>query len=270
MPELPEVETTLRGIAPHVTSQKVKRVIVRQPMLRWPVPANLDDTLKNIKFSSASRRGKYLLLEAVTGTLMIHLGMSGKLSVTSSNEPPLKHDHIDIVFKDNTVIRYNDPRRFGSVHWTQQPEEHKLIRNLGPEPLSRAFNAKYLFELAKSRKTPIKTFLMNSKNVVGVGNIYANEALFLARIAPLRVAGDLTMAECETLTKTIKQVLRVAIQAGGTTLKDFSQPSGKLGYFVQQLQVYGRNQKACNVCGTTILMFKLGQRATYWCPSCQA
>jgi formamidopyrimidine-DNA glycosylase len=272
MPELPEVETTLKGIEAFVTNQTVTDVIVRNSSLRWPIPESLPTTLRNQLIQSVSRRGKYLLFTTSKGTLIIHLGMSGKLRILDKNQSVeiQKHDHVDIVFGDKHILRYNDPRRFGAVLWTNEAvSSHKLIRDLGPEPLTPAFSATYLFEQLKSKKTAIKTAIMNSHLVVGVGNIYANESLFKAGIHPKCSSHTLTELECEKLVDAIKDVLRKAIKAGGTTLKDFRKTDGKPGYFAQELSVYGREGLPCKVCGNEIQHYKETQRATFYCPLCQ-
>jgi len=271
MPELPEVETTLRGVSPYIKRKKITRVIVRTPRLRLPIPNNLPSLLKNTYILEVKRRAKYLLLFFKHGQVFIHLGMSGRLSLTTSKILPQKHDHFDIVFDDQTVLRFTDPRRFGLILWnTTAPDTHPLLHHLGPEPLSRAFHADYLLKKAIHRKIPIKTFIMDGKIVVGVGNIYANEALFYAKIKPTTQAANLTKEQAKSLVIHIKKVLKKAISKGGTTLKDFHASDGKPGYFQQQLAVYGRADKPCLCCHFPISKIELGQRSTFYCDQCQS
>ena len=269
MPELPEVETTRRGIEKHLTGKKVVDVIVRQRQLRWIIPKSLSRQIKDKKIIRVARRGKYLLLEFDSGALMIHLGMSGSLRVLAKDTPAEKHDHFDLVLNSGKCLRLRDPRRFGSVLWADDWRQHDLIKDLGPEPLSAEFNADYLFEKSRKRKVAVKNFIMNSHIVVGVGNIYASEALFRAGIRPKRLAGKITKVETEKLVKVIKDVLKEAIKQGGTTLRDFTASDGKPGYFKQRLTVYGREGKPCLCCQSTIKQVTIGQRASYYCPSCQ-
>lgn len=270
MPELPEVETTCRGIAPHIENNTIKKVIVRNRSLRWPIPSGLNTKLKNQKISSVERRAKYLLLKTKIGTLIMHLGMSGSLRILATNEPAEKHDHFEIQFEDGNCLRLRDPRRFGAVLWTKDdPQEHKLLINLGPEPLDKTFNAELLFEKSRKRKTTIKQFIMDAKIVVGVGNIYASESLFLAGIHPKRLAGKITKQHAKDLTAAIKKILRQAIKQGGTTLKDFKSSDGKPGYFQQKLKVYDRKNEACLICEKPIKQITLGQRSTFYCTHCQ-
>jgi len=269
MPELPEVETTCRGISPHITGKKITEVIVRQPKLRWPIPRGLNKKLAGEIINNVRRRAKYLLLETGKGTLIMHLGMSGSLRILSSSLPAMAHDHFDLVF-NGQCLRLRDPRRFGAVLWTTQPvEQHELIKSLGPEPLSTEFDTDYLFEKSRKRQVNIKNFIMNSHIVVGVGNIYASESLFLAGINPRRKAGAISRKRYEKLVQAIKTVLSRAIREGGTTLQDFSNADGKPGYFAQQLNVYGRPGEACNQCDAPIQQITQGQRSTYYCPRCQ-
>ena len=270
MPELPEVETTLRGIESHILNKKITSVIVRQPSLRWPVPARqLKEKLVNKNFSGIKRRGKYLLLESSGEFLIIHLGMSGSLRI-AQEEDLKKHDHIDIVFEDKSILRYCDPRRFGCFLWTDNIDNHFLLENLGPEPLGNSFNGEYLFNLSRKRKVPIKNFIMNSKNVVGVGNIYANEALFKAKIRPTRQAGKISLNQYEALSMEIVSVLRKSINKGGTTLRDFIRSNNKPGYFKTELMVYGRAGKACKNCPSLLKEIRLAQRSSVYCPKCQS
>jgi formamidopyrimidine-DNA glycosylase len=270
MPELPEVETTRRGIAPHLIGQVVTDVVVRQSRLRWPVPARLRRQLSGQLIHDVTRRGKYLLLHAEAGTVILHLGMSGSLRLVTADEASRRHDHVDIVFANRRTLRLRDPRRFGAVLWTtRQPQAHPLLRSLGPEPLEDDFSADYLFTRTRGRRVAIKPLIMDSKVVVGVGNIYASEALFLAGIRPGGAAGRISRVRCGHLVNAIRAVLTEAITAGGTTLRDFSNGEGKPGYFQQRLQVYGRAGEACRHCGETIRHKMLGQRATYYCIHCQ-
>ena len=269
MPELPEVETTRRGIARHITNKQVIDVILRTKKLRWPISSGLRNNLKNQSIDSVHRRGKYLLLGTNNGTLIIHLGMSGSLRVTDKSSPARKHDHVDIVFND-ILLRLHDPRRFGSVLWTSKdPLQHKLLSSLGPEPLGREFTGAYLYNLSRQRQCSIKDFIMNSKNIVGVGNIYATEALFLSRIHPLRAAGKISESRYVLLVKNIKSVLNKALKKGGTTLRDFNNEEGKPGYFSIELKAYGRQGLPCPTCGKPLRAVKQSQRTTTYCTNCQ-
>jgi formamidopyrimidine-DNA glycosylase len=270
MPELPEVETTRRGIAPHIEGQAVCDLIVRHHQLRWPVPRGLKQTLQGHRINSVSRRAKYLLLDFDHGTLILHLGMSGSLRIIPAGRAAEKHDHLDILFGNGKTLRLTDPRRFGAVLWTKEnPAEHELLAHLGPEPLSDAFTDELLYQRSRNRHSSIKQFIMEGKVVVGVGNIYASEALFLAGINPKAIAGKVSRARYEKLTAAIKQVLTAAIAQGGTTLRDFVGGDGKPGYFAQQLNVYGREGEPCHTCGTPIKQITQGQRSSYYCPRCQ-
>lgn len=270
MPELPEVETTKRGIETQICHKRIAEIQIRHTQLRWPVPAELKTRLPGLVIESVARRGKYLLLKTAVGHILIHLGMSGHLRVLSQATAPGKHDHIDLIFEDGTCLRYQDTRRFGAWLWTDQaPEEHPLLSKLGPEPLSDEFNPDYLWDSTRGRNTAVKSFIMNSHQLVGVGNIYANESLFLSGIHPLKPAKDLSKLECENLVKQIRRVLSAAIEQGGTTLKDFLSPSGRPGYFVQKLFVYGRADQSCLKCDTPIERAVHFQRASYICPTCQ-
>lgn len=269
MPELPEVETSRRGIEPYILNKKVSDVIIRQKQLRWPVPATLKTQLVKQIIQQVERRGKYILLRTQAGTVIIHLGMSGSLRILDKNIAAEKHDHVDIVFSKK-VLRLRDPRRFGSVLWTKlDPLKHKLLINLGPEPLSDEFTAEYLFSTSRKRKVAIKTFLMNSHIVVGVGNIYANESLFSSGINPKRTANKISLARYERLVSTIKDILSRSIKQGGTTLRDFTQQDGTPGYFQQTLLVYGRSGEACPQCGNTIKQITQTQRSSFYCTHCQ-
>lgn len=270
MPELPEVETTVRGIAPHLIRQCVKQAIVRQPQLRWPVPENLNPLLTGLTVESVSRRGKYLLFSLDTGTMIIHLGMSGSLRILPCGRVPGKHDHIDIELSNDTVLRFNDPRRFGALLWTtQSPDEHPLLKSLGPEPLLASFDGDYLYRESRKRQSPVKSFIMDSHVVVGVGNIYANEALFMAGIHPSRHAGRISLTRYDRLVTCIKTVLQDAIDQGGTTLRNFVNESGQPGYFKQQLRVYGRTGMPCRKCLQPLEEIRINNRSTVLCKHCQ-
>jgi len=270
MPELPEVETTRRGIAPHVTGHRVREVIVRQPRLRWPVPKALARKLAGLTIDAVERRGKYLLLRTTAGTAILHLGMSGSLRIVDATVAPETHDHLDLVLENGRALRLRDPRRFGAALWTEtDPLAHKLLAALGPEPLSDAFDTDYLYARSRGRKGSIKEFIMNSHVVVGVGNIYASESLFRAGINPRRAAGRVSRERYAALVKAIKDVLAEAIKQGGTTLRDFVREDGQPGYFRIRLKVYDRADKPCPVCGTAIRQITQGQRSTYYCPACQ-
>ncbi len=269
MPELPEVETTRRGIAPHIEGRRVNNVIVRNANLRYGVPSGLDKKLSGYKIEQVERRGKYLLLHAEPGALMLHLGMSGSLRYISDQSPPKKHDHVDVVFAKG-CLRLHDPRRFGSVQWLPRGElDHPLLANVGPEPLSDVFNGAYLYQRSHGRKGPVKNYIMDSKIVAGVGNIYANEALFLAGILPQRSAGKVSLARYELLAKEIKSVLQAAIDSGGSTLRDFVNSDGQPGYFAFEHKVYGREGQPCVTCGATLKLKRIAQRATVYCSACQ-
>lgn len=269
MPELPEVETVCRGISPYVKDQKISQVIIRHWQLRWPVPKNLPQILMNQKIISVSRRAKYLLFHLSKGILIIHLGMSGRLYLCDSQREIEKHDHIDFILGKNRILRFTDPRRFGAVLWTENLAEHALFKHLGVEPLTPQLNGKYLFQAVQTSKRPIKSLLMDHTIVVGVGNIYAAEALFLAGIRPQRLANKITFSECQKLAAAIKQVLRAAIKAGGTTLKDFVNGEGRPGYFSQKLNVYGRSGEKCYRCNDVLIGIKQQQRSTVYCAHCQ-
>ncbi len=270
MPELPEVETTRRGISPHIQHNTIRSVTIRNPRLRWPIDAALPKRLKGRIIDDVERRGKYLLIRVENGTLLWHLGMSGSLRILLQHEPPKTHDHVDITFNDGKILRYNDPRRFGAVVWTEAPaEEHALLHHLGPEPLEEEFNADYLYTKSRKRQQAIKSWIMDSKIVVGVGNIYANEALFYSGIHPLKAAGKITRKQCEKLVEEIKRILQAAILRGGTTLRDFVNSDGKPGYFAQELSVYGRGGEDCRQCGKALTEKQIAQRASVYCTICQ-
>ncbi|HHZ7547928.1 TPA: bifunctional DNA-formamidopyrimidine glycosylase/DNA-(apurinic or apyrimidinic site) lyase [Proteus mirabilis] len=268
MPELPEVETSRRGIEPHLVGNILHYAIVRNSKLRWPVSEKIK-TLLDEPILSVKRCAKYLLIELNQGWIIVHLGMSGSVRILPEEQPEEKHDHIDLVFRDGKVLRYTDPRRFGAWLWCEDLATSSVLAHLGPEPLSAQFNAQYLYQQSKNKKIAIKPWLMDNKLVVGVGNIYANEALFSSGIMPDRKASSLTEQECDVLVNAIKAVLTRSIEQGGTTLKDFLQSDGKPGYFAQELFVYGRKDKACLICGHTIESIKQGQRSTFFCRHCQ-
>lgn len=269
MPELPEVETTLRGIEPHLLNQRVARVTVRDPRLRWPIPDEVHKA-EGQSFTNLQRRGKYLLLHLHKGGLIIHLGMSGSLRIVQHAMTPEKHDHVDIELDNGSVLRFNDPRRFGAFLWVDGDMHlHELLRKLGPEPLSDFFNAKYLYDLSRNRSVAVKNFIMNGHVVVGVGNIYASEALFMAGIHPQRAAGRISRQRYESLVAAIRDVLDRAIRRGGTTLRDFVNSDGAPGYFAQELLVYDRAGSDCFQCGSAIRQKVIGQRSSYYCPACQ-
>lgn len=270
MPELPEVETTLRGITPHIQQHIVSKVTIRQAKLRWPIPDDLPQRIEQQKLQSLSRRAKYLLLHFDTGTLLIHLGMSGSLRVIPKNTPPTKHDHIDIAFTHHKSIRLTDPRRFGAVLWLgTEPYSHALLRKLGPEPLSSELTGHYLYKQSRQRKISIKQFLMNQNIVTGIGNIYCAEALFHAGIHPLRAAGRISLLRYQHLVIEIKKTLILAIAQGGTSLRDFVGSDGKPGYFKQELSVYGRAGLACIHCKKPLTEIKQANRTTVYCSHCQ-
>ena len=269
MPELPEVETTRRGITPHVAGRRVVSVNIREPRLRWPVPSDLARDLPGQRIRSVSRRAKFLLLESTAGCLILHLGMSGSLRIVSRDLPPDKHDHLDVVLDDGCCLRLHDPRRFGAALWTvADPYQHPLLKDLGPEPLEPEFNGAWLHGVSRARRVAVKSLLMNSRIVAGVGNIYASEALFLAGIHPARGAGRVSLARYDKLAESLRGVLQDAIAAGGTTLRDFVASDGTPGYFVQRLRVYGKAGEPCERCGAALLSRVIGQRATYYCGRC--
>lgn len=269
MPELPEVETSRRGIAPWIENQSVIELVIRDRRLRWPIPASMEEHLTGRKIHAVRRRAKYLLFDTDHGSAILHLGMSGSVRIIDSLEPATKHDHVDIRFANGKALRFRDPRRFGSLLWAFNAEEHELLRDLGPEPLSAEFDAHYLWEKSRGRKVTIKQFIMNASVVVGVGNIYASEALFGAGIHPKRAAGRVSATRLAALVASIKSVLERAIEAGGTTLQDFYGGDGEPGYFKQQLNVYGRDKRPCRTCKTEIRAVVLGQRSTFYCHHCQ-
>lgn len=270
MPELPEVETTRQGIAPHISGQRINNIILRNPNLRYPITAEFQSQATGLIVDRVERRAKYLLLSTSAGTIIIHLGMSGNLRIVAAKTPPVKHDHVDIVFTPGICLRFHDPRRFGCVIWTQEdPTDHKLLKNLGIEPFDDSFNGSHLFSCSRGKKITAKQFIMDNQVVVGVGNIYASEALFLAGIDPRSPAGRISKTRYEKLASTILSVLKEAISNGGTTLRNFLNGEGKPGYFQQSLRVYGRGGEPCLVCGRSITLQVLGQRASYFCGGCQ-
>ena len=270
MPELPEVETTRRGIAPWLEGQRIRALVVRERRLRWPVPRQLPGRLAGLTVTALTRRGKYLLMTTSQGTALMHLGMSGSMRVLPASTPPGKHDHFDIVLEAGHCIRFSDPRKFGSLLWTAgDPQAHPLLSSLGPEPLEAAFSGEHLWRQARGRRVALKTFLMNAAIVVGVGNIYASEALFRARLNPRRAAGRVSRAQMATLAAAVREVLAAAVALGGTTLRDFHNDAGEPGYFSQELRVYDRAGQPCVSCGTPIRQITQGQRSTYFCPACQ-
>lgn len=268
MPELPEVETTRRGLAPHVTGRRIDDVVLRRPDLRWPIPAGVQ-SLRGERVEGVRRRAKYLLLDTPAGSALMHLGMSGSLRVLPGDTPLRAHDHVDLALDDGRVLRFNDPRRFGCLLWQPPGSTHELLAGLGPEPLSDAFDGDHLFRLSRGRRAPVKTFLMDQAVVVGVGNIYAAEALFVAGISPLREAGKVSRERYARLADAVKAILAYAIERGGTTLRDFISPDGAPGYFEQELSVYGRGGEGCKACGRALKQASIGQRASVWCPRCQ-
>ena len=299
MPELPEVETTRRGLEPHLVGRRIAAVMVRNPRLRWPVPEDLPQRLTGLLIQSLGSRAKYLLIRLAPDpadpnradrpdrparhhegsrptadrqplTLIVHLGMSGSLAVIAANRAPRKHDHIELVLDDGMAVRYHDPRRFGSLHLATHPERHRLLERLGPEPNSDAgFTADYLYQVSRTRRISIRQLLMNASIVVGIGNIYANESLFAAGVSPRRKSGRLTRRQCAAIVSSIEATLSRAIERGGTTLRDFVGGDGRPGYFQQELEVYGRDGEPCRRCGAIIVVDRRSGRAEYRCPGCQ-
>ena len=270
VPELPEVETTRRGCAPVVEQRVITRLTVREPRLRWLVPPEAPAAVAGQRVVALRRRGKYLIFDLERGALLLHLGMSGSLRVVSHDAPPAQHDHVDVVLDSGLCLRFNDPRRFGCLVWTPaDPLLHPLLRDLGPEPLSPEFDGAYLTQALRKRRVAIKLALMDGRLVVGVGNIYASEALFRARVRPRRAAGRVTRSECAALADAVKRVLTDAIRAGGTTLRDYLNADGAPGYFRQKLYVYERKDEPCRICKTPVRHLVQAQRSTYFCPTCQ-
>lgn len=270
MPELPEVETTRRGIEPFVVGRRIEQAVLRHRGLRWPITRGFADSVAGQGVRQLRRRAKYLIFDLDAGAILLHLGMSGSLRVLPANTPALTHDHVDLVLDSGQCLRFNDPRRFGCVLWTaHDPLEHPLLASLAPEPLSDEFNVEYLAKACRGRSVAIKQLLMNGRIVVGVGNIYASEALFRSKIRPRRSARRLRREEIAALVQAVKDVLQDAIRAGGTTLRDYVNAEGNPGYFRQKLFVYERSGEPCRVCGSAIKHFVQGQRSTYFCPTCQ-
>jgi formamidopyrimidine-DNA glycosylase len=269
MPELPEVETTRRGIEPLVVGRSIGALRVRERRLRWPIASDIGAAVRGRRIESVGRRAKYLLINLDRGTLLVHLGMSGSLRFLEDAKPPGTHDHVDVEFAHGGYLRYNDPRRFGSIHFSMDPLGHKLLRDLGPEPLGDEFTGNYLWRQCRGRRVAIKPLIMNSSVVVGVGNIYANEALHRAGIHPARSAGRISRERLGRLVDGIREVLSAAVASGGTTLRDFVGGDGRPGYFRQSLTVYERDGEACLRCGEKVRRRVLGQRASYYCPRCQ-
>ena len=268
MPELPEVQTTVAGIKPYLIDNMIERLVIRQPQLRWPVTQGIEDTARGLKIENVSRRAKYILISLTTGSFLIHLGMSGSLRLITNADLLKKHDHIQMYLSNGHVLTFHDPRRFGCWLWSK--DDHALLEKLGPEPLSSNFSGEYLWNRARKRTAPVKSFIMDSRIVVGVGNIYANEALFESGIKPQRRAGKISLERYEALAENIKTILSVAIEQGGTTLRDFTNSRGEPGYFEQSLSVYGRAGKACVKCNQLLKEIRLAQRSSVFCRSCQS
>lgn len=269
MPELPEVEVSRLGITPHLHNQQIQKVVVRQRQLRWPVPLEVQ-LCEGQRILAIRRRAKYLLIDTQPGSVVMHLGMSGRLRVVSINTPVQKHDHIDIQLSNGQCLRYNDARRFGACLWQGKDDDQlTILKHLGPEPLSDEFDGEHLYQLSRKRQIAVKNYIMNNQVVVGVGNIYANEALFKAGIDPRKKAAAISRKQYLLLAEIIKQVLAAAIKQGGTTLKDFTQADGKPGYFAQSLNVYGRQGELCLQCNSLIASVVIGQRNSFYCPTCQ-
>jgi formamidopyrimidine-DNA glycosylase len=274
VPELPEVETTRRGVAPYLIGRRVLGVTLRRPDLRWPIPPEITALLPGQRIEAVERRAKYLLLHTEAGSALLHLGMSGVLRVLPPDAPVGMHDHVVFAVERTPtqaprVLRFTDPRRFGCLLWQAPGETHELLAGLGPEPLTDAFDGDLLWRRSRGRKAAVKLFLMDNAIVVGVGNIYASEALFAAGVDPRRAAGTVSRARYARLADEVKRILAWAIERGGTTLRDFLSPDGAPGYFFRELNVYGRRGEPCHVCGTPIRQVTLGQRSTFWCPRCQ-
>ena len=269
MPELPEVETSRRGIAPYIEGQTIDNVVIRQRQLRWPVDPQVDQRLSGATVDSVGRRAKYLLLNTREGSAIIHLGMSGSVFIVERGTPAAVHEHFDLEPGTGQALRFRDPRRFGSLHWADDPAQHWLIRNLGPEPLGDEFDGELLWHKSRGRRVAVKQFIMNAAVAVGVGNIYASESLFLARINPKRAAGRISRQRYDDLAAAIRQVLGKAIKAGGTTLRDFYGGDGEPGYFRHELAVYDREDESCVSCGAPVTAIVQGQRRTYYCKRCQ-
>lgn len=269
MPELPEVETTRIGLAPDLEGRTITRVVLRRPDLRWPIPPEIAGLLPGQRVLAVRRRAKYLLVDLEPGSALLHLGMTGCLRLLGPDAPVGPHDHVDLHLDSGRLVRFTDPRRFGCLLWQPSGEVHPLLRDLGPEPLEAGFNGSYLFKRSRGRSQSVKTLLMDQAMVVGVGNIYAAEALFRSGIAPERPAGGISRARYDRLAAAVKEILAQAITRGGTTFRDFQGPDGRPGYFVQELFVYGREGEPCLACGTLLHGTRLGNRATVWCSRCQ-
>ena len=270
MPELPEVETVRRGLSLHLIDRCIRKVVVRQRRLRYPIPRGLEQKIKGLCIKAIERRAKYLLIRLESGCLICHLGMSGSLRIVDRTSTASSHDHVDICIDDSRVLRFRDPRKFGAILWTaKDPMQHRLLRDLGPEPLSANFNSKYLYQLSQGRKLAIKSFLMDSRIVVGIGNIYASEALFRAGVHPRRAAGKISHIRYRSIVEAVRVTLKNAIKEGGTTLRNFVAEDGRPGYFKQALNVYQRTGEPCPSCKTPIRLMRIGQRSTFYCPRCQ-
>jgi formamidopyrimidine-DNA glycosylase len=269
MPELPEVETVRRALTAHLVGRRIRAVVLRRPALRWPIPAAVGDLLPGQRVEAVRRRAKYLLIDTAAGSALVHLGMSGSLRLEAESAPLRPHDHVELHLDDGRALRFRDPRRFGALLWQPPTEVHPLLAGLGPEPLSRAFGGGLLLARSRGRSAPVKSFLMDQAVVVGVGNIYAAEALFAAGIDPRAAAGLLSRARCERLAQAVKRVLARAIRAGGTTLRDYVDPVGEPGRFSLELYVYGREGEPCRRCGAIVRGVRLAGRASAYCPRCQ-
>ncbi len=270
MPELPEVETIRRGIEPHLVGRTIERVVVRERRMRWPIPRGFERKLAGRRIRAVGRRGKYLILDLGGDQLILHLGMSGRLLLLEQGHPLRKHDHLDFELSGGLLLRLNDARRFGAaLLWPASQASHALLKHLGPEPFADEFSAQYLFGLSRRRSAPVKNFLMDGRVVVGVGNIYAVESLFRAGIRPMRAAGRVTAAECARLVTAVRKVLSDAIDAGGTSFRDYRNSSGEPGYFAQKLSVYDRGGEPCRKCRTPIKRLPIGRRSSFYCPKCQ-
>ncbi|MCU0868166.1 MAG: bifunctional DNA-formamidopyrimidine glycosylase/DNA-(apurinic or apyrimidinic site) lyase [Burkholderiales bacterium] len=270
MPELPEVETTRRSLAPALDGRRIVRAVVRDRRLRWPIPADFEADVAGRRIVRVDRRAKYLLIVTDAGTLLGHLGMSGRMTVVPADRPPVAHDHVDLVLDDGHALRFHDPRRFGSLHWlAAEAPPHPLLAHLAPEPFDPVFDGAYLYRITRGRSAAIKHVLMNASLVTGVGNIYASEALFRARIRPTTAARRLSRARCDALVDAVRETLARAIAAGGTTLRDYVDGHGDPGAFQTETAVYDRAGAPCVRCDGTVRRIVQGQRATYWCPGCQ-
>lgn len=269
MPELPEVETIARGVRPVVSGQRIARVVVREPRLRWPVARDLGTRLTGRTVRGVTRRAKYLVFDAGAESLITHLGMSGRLLLVAADSPPSKHDHFDLVLGSGLAVRLRDPRRFGSLHVAEMPCEHPLLANLGPEPLGDRFDGDYLFSVSRRRTASIKALLLNSHIVAGIGNIYATEALYAARVHPVTPAGNLRYTRIGRVALAVRAVLQRAIDSGGTTLRDYRTPGDEPGLFAIELAAYGRAGKSCSRCGAKIRVIRQNGRSSFYCPRCQ-